>query len=218
MDASRRRFLAGASVALTGSLAGCVDAVTGDLEFSASPATVSDPVLQQTNYRRYRLREDSVSRQVGVGPITRTVRVNNAIAEYDQGLSLLGQRLQAAVFAVLSTPQVEVLGRTFNPVGDMTTDGLAEMIQSRYEGIGNVSKEAELGTTLLGQETTLTRYTADAQLVSTGLSVEIYLYVTAAVEAADDFVLAIAGHPVAAGAREQRVETLLGGIMHTDRA
>lgn len=213
MDASRRRFLAGASVALSGSLAGCA-AVTGDLEFGASAATVSDPVLQQTNYSRYRLREDTVAREVGFGPITKTVRVNNVIAEYDQALGLLGQRLQVAVFATLATPQVTFLGRTFNPVGEMSTDDLAEMIQSRYEGIGNVRQETELQATMLGQSTTLTRFTADAQLASTGISVEIYLYVTTAVEAGSDFVLAVAGHPVAAGTREEVVRTLLGGVRH----
>lgn len=218
MDTSRRRFLAGASVALSGSLAGCLDTVTGDLEFSATGATVTDPVLAQTNYSLYQRREETVTRQVGVGPVTRTVRAHNVVTEYDQGISLLGQRLQAAVFAVLSTPQVEVLGRTFNPVGDMTTDDLAETVQSRYEGIGNVSGGVDREGSLLGETTTLTRYTADAQLASTGVSVEIYLYVTTAVTAGSDYVLALAGHPVAAGAREARVRTLLGGVTHPDSA
>lgn len=216
MSPSRRRFLTGAGVALSGSLAGCVDAVTGDLTFDARAATVQPSTLRATNYRRYRVRTDAVTRRVGVGPVHRTVRVNNVVAEYDQGVSVLGRRVQAAVFAVLSTPRVTVLGRTFNPVGDMTTDDLVATVQSRYEGVENVSAVDETEATLLGQRTTLARYTADARLAESGLAVEVYLFVAAAVAAGPDFVLAIAAHPVALGPREARVRTLLDGATHAD--
>lgn len=212
MTLDRRRFLATSGAALAGGLAGCLDAVTGDLEFAAAPVRVSTSTLRRANYREVRVVEDPIVRRVGVGGLGRSVRVTNWISEYDQGVDLPFGRLQAAVFAALSTPVVRVLGRTFNPVAGMSTDDLAALVQSRYGAVRDVQREADLQVTLLGETVDATRYTARATLLDGGLSVDVYLYVTEAAEVGDDLVLGFAAHPRLVGTREGTVRTLLAGV------
>lgn len=216
MDIDRRRLLAGGGAALAASLSGCLGVVTGDraLAFAADPVRVAPAALRATNYGEYRVYQDTITRTVGAFGVDRTVEVENWVAEYDQGVDLPLGRLQAAVFATLSTPQVRVLGQRFNPVAGMSTDEIVALVQSRYEAVENVSKETDLSATLLGEETTLSRYTADARLVDGGVTLSVYLYVAGAVTAGEDFVLALAVHPRFAGTRIDRVRRLLAGVEH----
>jgi hypothetical protein len=212
MDRERRRFLAAGGAALAGGLAGCLDAVTGDLEFTADPVRVSEAALRQTGYREVRIAEQPVVREVDVAGVRRSVRVTNWISEYDQGIDLPFGRVQAAVFAALSTPMVRVLGRSFNPLADMNTDELAALVQSRYDAIRDVRPDTDLRVTLLGETVDATRYTGTATFPDSGLSIDVYLYVTAAAAVEDDLVLGVAGHPQLVGPREGPVRTLLAGV------
>lgn len=212
MDSTRRRFLGASGAALAVGLAGCLDAVTGELEFAADPVRVSAAALRQANYSEVRVTPDTLVREVGVAGVRRSIRVTNWVSEYDQGVDLPFGRLQAAVFAALSTPQIRVFGRSFNPVADTSTDDLAALVQSRYGGIRDVQRETSLRMTLLGQAVDATRYTARATLLDGGLSVDVYLYVTEAVEADDDLVLGFAAHPRPLGPREGTVRALLAGV------
>lgn len=219
MASSRRHLLAGAGAGLGGALAGCLDALTGGdpPTFEAEPARVAPAALDRTGYAEYRVRQDVLTRSVGALGLTREVRVHNWIAEYDRAVDLgplgLG-RLQAAVFAALATPQVELVGRTFNPVGGMSTDELAELVQEHYGGIRNVEPAATGRAAVLGRETTLGRYRGEARLLGAGLDLDVHLYLTEAVPSGTDFVVCVAAHPRAAGRREDAVRALLGGVRH----
>lgn len=217
MRVTRRELLAGTGVGLAASLAGCAGEVTAEgAAFGAVEASLSANVQSETGYTHHRTVEDTVSEQFERFGFTRTVDVTNVISEYDRAIDLgiLGMRLQAAVFATLSTPQVRILTRTFNPVAEMSSLEIAEMIQQRYENIHNATEDGVFTTEVAGQSTTVTRFTADAQLIELGQRIEIYLYVSEAVEVGDDFVLTIAAHPRAFGRAEDTVSALLAGIEH----
>ena len=217
MQPTRRELLAGAGTGLAVGLAGCSGQLTAEgAAFDAVEATLSASVQSDTGYSHHRTQPFTVTREFKRLGFTRSVEVKNVISEYDRAieLGLLGGRLQAAVFATLSTPQVSILGKSFNPVADMSTVEIAEMIQERYENVSDVREDDTFESAVGGNATTVTRFTARARLVAAGIGVDVYLYVSEAVEFGEDFVVTLAVHPQAFGEQRDTVETLMGGVEH----
>lgn len=212
MDRRRRQVLAGASAGLAVGLAGCLG---GPLEYDATAATVDRVALQEAGYDPYRTAEVVFERAFGPGPLERTLTVRSAVAEFDRAIELPAfGRLQAGVFAVMSTPQVRVLGHGFNPVGDMSTDQLAEAIQEHYGAIRQLTHDADLSMDLLESETPVTRFRGWADLLPTGAAIGIYLYVSEAVASEDDYVIGLAVHPRLVDPRDGTVSGLMEGVTH----
>ncbi|SMO33439.1 DUF6517 family protein [Halorubrum cibi] len=214
---TRRRALAVAGSLGIAGLAGCtaLDVVTGGdpVEFAAEAATVSDAALEETGYESQGVTDDVITREFEVAGQTRQVEVTNRIAEYDRGVDVLGQRFRGAVFAALSTPKVEVLGRTFNPVAEMDTDELATMLQDRYEGMSDVERVSEYATDVVGSETTVVEYEAESEVADAGVTVDLTLHVTEPIEVGEDFVVCLGGYPTAISDGDN-VRRLLNGVEH----
>jgi len=212
---SRRGLLAG-GVGLAAGLAGCAGLVGGDpTSFEAEAATVSDAALSETGYGEFRVRSETSTRTFEAGGRSQDVEVTSQVAEYDRAIEVLGERFQGAVFTVLSTPQVTVLGATFNPIGDMSNADLAALIQDRYDGIENVERaaDAEYATELLGTETRVVRYDADGAVADLGLTVDLRLHIADVIEAGEDFVVPLAAYPAAIDDGDA-VVALLNGVEH----
>lgn len=219
MNHTRRRLLAGAGSIGTASLAGCLGVLTGEeaVEFGASSAVVASATLEESGYRESRMSSGTVTREFGAAGQTREVEVTNRIAEYDRSVTLLTERIRGALFVVLSTPQVDILGETFNPVGDMSTDELVEMIQDRYDQIGAVSREDSRQTSLLGGSREIVTYRAEGEFLPVELPVslvELTLHVSEPVAVGGDFIVCVGVHP-----REiddtDAIDALLAGVEHT---
>lgn len=208
-----RRVVASLLVATLVLASGC-SFITGEsaLEFTANDTSVSQSAQSETGYEEARDTEQTITRNFSVADQSRTVKVTNKVAEYKRQVDLgpLGSS-EFARFTVLATPKVEVLGKTFNPVGDMSNAELATQIQTEYQTVENVEPAGERTTTMLGEETTVSKFSAEAQTVE-GQSVDVYLHV-AQVEDGDDFVLAIAVHPQQLDEQEN-VDRLLAGVQH----
>ncbi|WP_435095404.1 DUF6517 family protein [Halorubrum sp. N11] len=214
---TRRRALAAAGgVALAG-LAGCtaLDVATGEepAEFTAGTATVADATLSETGYGLNEVTENTQTREFDVAGSTREVRVTSKIAEYDKAVELFGERYQAAVFAVLATPRVEVLGQAFNPVGELSDQERAQLIVDRYEGVSNLERSSEYTTEILGTDADVVVYSGNGEIEGTGVSVELEFHVAEAVEAGDDYVIPLAAYPTVFGDGEN-VRRMLNGIEH----
>lgn len=212
---SRRRALAvGGAVGLS-ALAGCtaLDVATGDepAEFDSGTATVSDEALGETGYGLNDVTSETVTREFEAAGSTREVRVTNTVAEYDRAVELFGERYQAAVFAVLTTPQVEVLGQAFNPVADLTAEERAELIVSRYDDVSDLERGSEYTTEILDTDVDVVVYTANGEIAGSGVDVTIELHIGAPVEAGDDFVLPLAAYPEDFGDGET-VRRMINGI------
>jgi len=211
----RRALAAGGALGLTG-LAGCtaLDVATGGTaEFAAGTATVADATLSETGYELNEVTDEAVTQEFEVGGSTREVEVTNTAAEYDKAVELFGERYQAAVFAAVATPQVEVLGEAFNPIADLSPDERAALIADRYDGVSDLERGSEYTTAVLGSDAQVVVYSADAQIEDTGVSVELRFHVGAPVEAGSDFVLPIAAYPASFGDGEN-VRSMMNGIEH----
>lgn len=217
MTFTRRHVLATGAVVGMGLGAGCTRLTEGAL--SSTPATVGDDALAETGYGEHAVDELTIERTVGRFGLERTIEVHNWYAEYDRAIALdaIGStRLQAAVVAVLSTPRVSAFGRSFNPVGEYTTDELVELIQERYDELEAVERVDETIVSILDTETTVARYDARARLVEAGTTFDVAVQLSEPVEHGDDFVLGVAVYPQVAGLETESdaVRTLMAGIEH----
>lgn len=225
---SRRRYLS-AAVA-TGTLsatAGCLDGLpfVGDdpLTFIAESATVPPAVLEATGYEEQSVSDLTVTETFEVAGQRQRVEAINRLAEYDRSIDLgplsglTGGDERAALFVVLSTPQVEVLGQTFNPVGDMNAEELLELVQDHYEGIDDPVPVGEQEVEVAGMTTTVGAFETTAELAVIGQRITLTLMVAEAVPIDGDFVVVIGGYPSAiSGIEEDRFRTLAGAVVHGD--
>lgn len=217
MPLQRRTFLASCGVALSGTLAGCVGAVTGDepVEFAATEATVSTAALQDAGYEKRTIDDFVVAREVETAGITREVEVTNWRAEYERSLPLgpLGEP-PAAVVVALSTPQVDVLGRSFNPVAEMSSDDLVEEVQGRYEAVQNAERVDTATLSILDADVAVTRYEAEAKLLPLDATIDVYLHVSEPIDHGDDFVVCVGAYPQLIPGEGGTVNDLFRAVTH----
>jgi len=204
---------------------GCLDAVpflgSDPMAFSAAPSTVPAAVREAAGYEETNRSELEIERTVEAAGQTQQVVVTNQLVEYGKGVDFgpldlpIAGRVQAAIVTALTTPQVDVLGRTFNPVADMSAADLAAMVQSRYEGLDDVEQVGEETATVAGSPTTVGEFETRAQLVGPGVGVDLTLHISQAVAVGSDLVVAVGGYPSLARRRERDdVFSMFDGIEH----
>ncbi|MDX1744826.1 MAG: DUF6517 family protein [Halobacteriales archaeon] len=193
---------------------GCLGVPTGSepLEFTASQPSVSDAALSQTGYQEQEVREEPLERTVTVAGQERTVKVTNWVSTYARQVSLgpLGEQ-ELGVFVVLTTPEVEVLGRTFNPVGDMSNRELLAQIQGNYQGLQVGERVGSKQIQILGQGTTLETFSGTATVEGQQIDIRIRI---ARVTHEGDFVIAVGIYPTQLQGEAGRIETLMGAVSH----
>lgn len=211
---SRRRYLAAAGS--VGLLAGCLDLIRGEtLEFSASPSRVNQEALDATGYELKSQSEMEIERTFEAAGQSRDVLVTNVVTEYNKSVDMgpFGEA-EGALFTSLTTPQVDVLDREFNPVEDMSAEELAGMVQEQYDGIENLRNEGETEIRIQGEPTTQTKFRADADFE--GSPIETFLHVSEAVEMGDDFVVTVAAYPELTPGEEENVLGMMEAVEPDD--
>ncbi len=208
----RRTLLAGLGVAGLGSLAGCLGVVGMD-EHESTPGGVDPDALEATGYDGPDVEDVVVREALEAGPLSEEVTVVNHLTEYDRSVGIGPlEAARAAVFVVLSTPKVGALGRNVNPVEEMSADELVDLLESNYDDVENVDREGDDDVTILDQETTQTRFAAEADFE--GVSLDVYLHVSEAVETDDDLLVTIGIYPQELRTEEEsNVETLMKGVV-----
>lgn len=212
-DITRRTVLGGVVAGLTAT-SGCLGVVTGStsLTFEADPAHVREETLSETGYERAEERSPTVSREFTVAGQTREVEVTNHLSLYEKAADLgpLG-RQKVALFALFTTPKIEIADRTFNPVGELSTEELLEQFQSRYEGLTIGDKVGSETVRTLGTDVTVEKYEGSTTIQ--GQRIDIYLHV-ARFEHGDDFVVGLGSYPKRLDGEEESVRSLIAGIQH----
>ncbi len=209
---NRRHFLAGAGAFGLASLSGCLG-LAGLDEHEATPGGVNADTREGTGYEQVGIEELPVEESVGVGPVTESVRVANYMTEHEKTVDMgpLGEQ-RGAVFMILSTPQIGIPNYQFNPVEDMSTRELVDLVDDNYDGISDIEHQEDYSMTILEQETTATRFTASAQF--DGEDVDVYLHVSEAVETDDDLLVTIGVYPQQVQFEEEdNVDALMTGVI-----
>ncbi|WP_121821537.1 DUF6517 family protein [Halostella salina] len=214
MTLSRRAFgglVTGAIVAGSG----CLGFILGNeaQEFEASAATAGDASLEETEYEAAGEQESErmeIDRTFSAANQERQVVAVNYMSEYDRSVSVLSVEQRAAVFVAFSTPKVEILGETFNPIEEMSNRDLIQQVQGKY---GGMEVGDEVGTTdvsTLGETVTLSKFEGQADL--DGTTVDVYIHI-GQVDHDGDYVVPIAVYPRQLD-EEENVVALVEGLEH----
>ncbi len=208
----RRTAVAVAFAALIAT-SGCLGILGGDgVEVSASQATVSEDALQETGYEEVSVEESEVTREFSAAGQSRNVTVTNWVAMYERTVDVpvIGEQ-RAAVFGAFASPEVSVLGQSFNPIDDYSERDLAELAQQQYDGlsVGQTASTREM--TVLNESTEVTKFEGTAEI--SGQSVDVYIHVTK-VKHDGDHVVAVAIYPQDLDGEQERVDALLTGLEH----
>ena len=203
----------GAGAALSAA-AGCLGVLTGEepLTFEASRATVRQSALDDTGYAEDEVSRMPISREFSAAGQTREVEVTNWLARYERSLDLgpLGEQ-EIGLFVVLSTPQVRILDRTFNPVGDMSNRELLQQVQGRFEGFSVGSRADTRTLRVLGSDVDVDKFEATATY--SGQEIELFVHV-ATVGHGEDFVVPIAVYPQRLPGEQDRAAQLYRNLEH----
>lgn len=192
---TRRKCLAAAGTLTGVSVAGCTDLIFGDeLEFEASYSRVAQSALDDTGYELDDRTDQVIEQTVEAGGESQDVVVTNKLVEYHNSIDMgpLGQQ-EGAIFTSLTTPQVRVLGQEFNPIDEMETDEIAQMIQEEYDEVENLREDGSSEVVINDEPVTQTRYLADG--VFEGSPAELAVHISEAVEMGDDFVVGVGVYP-----------------------
>ena len=214
MNGFRQTAMA-ATVALLVVTSGCIGFLAGDkpLSVESTEASVSSSTLEDAGYEHNRTTTVTVERTFEAAGQSRDVVATNYLTEYEKSVDLgaMGGERKAAVFVAFTTPKVEVLGKTFNPVGDMSNRELLGQLQSRYDSIEVGQQSGSDTVSVLGTEATVERFDGQARIG--GTSVDIYVHVTK-IEHGDDYVIAVGVYPQRLDGERENVLRLVSGLQH----
>jgi hypothetical protein len=207
-----RKLLAGTLLAVLVLTSGCLGFILGDsLAFSANKATVGNEALSNAGYEKASVEKKSVKRTFEAAGQSREVEVTNWIAQYEKSVGVAGiAEGTVSKFVVLSSPKVEVAGKTFNPLKKYSDRKLVERFVSGYANVDNPEKTGSKAVTMLGTKTEVSEFTTTAK--SNGATVEVSIHVTK-VQHGDDIVVAMAVYPKKIDESES-VYRLIEGIEH----
>lgn len=211
---NRRHFLAGTGALGLASVSGCLGVVGLD-EHEATPAGVDADTREGTGYEQQIPEEREIEETLEAGPISETVRVTNYLTEHEKAVDLgpLGEQ-RAAVFMVLTTPQISVPGAQFNPVDDMSPEELADLVADNYDEMDDIDHQEDYSLSILDQSTTVSKFEASARFE--GEDVDVDLHVSEAVETDDDLLVTLGVYPQEVAAEEEgNVEALMQGVVET---
>ncbi|KDE58800.1 hypothetical protein EL22_02510 [Halostagnicola sp. A56] len=190
---NRRSLLAGAAVLGTTSVAGCLGTF-GMAEHEASPASVDESARQDTGYEQTGVTEDTIEQSVDLAVFSQEVSVTNYITEHEKSVTVGPLTMDGGGgFLVVATPQASVLGQELNPVSDMSPKELIERVEGSYAGMENVTHQEDGSVTILDQETTQSRFTANSSY--NGSDVEVSIHISEAVETEEDLLVTVGVYP-----------------------
>ena len=210
----RRREVLATGIALTVASSGCLGILTGSeaLTREASPATVAQATLSETDYELKDSSEQRIERTVTVAGQERDVVAVNQVEQYHKALSVpvLGE-VEAGVFAAVSTPAFDIAGQTMSPVKRMSNEELAKLMQQQYSDFSIGSKVGEQSVSTLGKSVPVGKFEAQASLQ--GESVDVYLHV-GKVKHGSDFVIVVGVYPRQFDGEEENIVALIRGLEH----
>jgi len=210
----RKRLVAVLMLSVLVVSSGCIGFLTGSeaLTFEADPAATAESAASSAGYESNGTRTQVVEREFSAAGQTRTVEAASKVTTYEKTIDipLLGSA-KLGVCTVVSSPAVEIAGETFNPIGDYSNDRLVRFIASSYDGLDGVEQVSQRQITVLGTETTVTKYSATAPFQ--GEDVDVFVHVTK-VRDGEDFVVALGIYPQRLDGEEENIISMTRAAEH----
>ncbi|MDZ7730995.1 MAG: DUF6517 family protein [Natrialbaceae archaeon] len=216
MELQRRAMLGlwGVGLVTTGGCMGLLEDVT---THRSTEATVASEAHDQAGFEHVRT-EELVEEREFAG---QTVEVTNFVSEYSRTIGVAGPlAAETAIFAALTSPQVSVAGRDFNPLDGMSNRDIAEFVQEHYEDFSVDDRIAERSVSTLGTEVTVETFSGSATVVG-GQEAPVRPEV-GRLEHAGDHVIVLGVYPDSPGGlsaydptgEQARITTMIEGIQH----
>lgn len=198
-------------------LSGCLDFVrgSGPLDFEAGEIHVEDEPLAAADYRFEEVEEVVLEREFEAGERRRNVVVTNTQAKYIKEVPLepIGA-VDAAVFSAVATPSVSLLGREYNPLGDLEPDELAELVQDRYAGIRSIEHAEYRRIGVANHFTTVGLYEGEARFRRQ--PIDIRMCISEAVPFRETLAIGVGIYPDMLDGEDTHVLRLISGIRPAD--
>lgn len=194
MQTNRRTFLATTAGATLAATAGCLGFLDDATTFEAQQAATAEATASEGNYVPQEPRKLEAERTFSVADQEQTVKVVNWVAEYYKTIDvppLSGQR--AGVFAAVSTPQVEILGESFNPLADASPRDIISRFQQQYEGMTVGDRTGQTTLSALGGSALTSTFEGSATIQ--GQQVDTNFVVSESVENEGDHVVSLGVFP-----------------------
>ena len=208
----RRALIGGVGGAALAGLAGCLGTVGMDYH-EATPGGVSADAREETGYEQIGVEEIVIEESADLFVTQAEVEAVNYLTEHEKTVSF-GPLMEqpAAVFFVLTTPQISILGQELNPIEDMSSAELIELVEDNYDDISNVRHDEDETVTILDQETTHSRFEADATF--DGYDHRVDIHVSESIQTDDSHLVTIGVHPQELrGQEEGNVRTLVEAVI-----
>jgi hypothetical protein len=204
-------------IAVSLATAGCLGFLSGTTDVTASPALVEDATASDGGYERASTTESTVNRTFSGGGEERTVRVTNWAVEYHKtvGVGVLADQ-KAAVFATFASPEVSVLGQSFNPLSELGTTDLASRMQGQYQGLSVGDEVDRVQVSVLESRTNVSTFEGTAEF--DGQAVDVFVVVSEPVKHEGDYVLTMSVYPQQMDGEHQTVVELMRNLDHPANA
>lgn len=182
-----------------GALSGCSTAAElagdGPIERTAAPAILPESAVSGTDYKLSLQDQRTIEREVSAAGQQRTIIATNQVSLYPKAV---GELARGSQFGVVSTPGFTIAGQTLNPAAKWSNEELLDTVSSQFSGLSEPSEESTLTKTMLGTETTITKFDATANFG--GREFDIYIYTGSIVherneEGQSDVVIGAGGYP-----------------------
>ncbi|MFC4249046.1 DUF6517 family protein [Natribaculum luteum] len=213
---SRRSLLAAGATGALALSAGCLGVVLGNepLEFHASRVAPTEEVLSETGYEEHESTNETYREEVDVG-VTREISASYWRSIYTKAVEIQGTAQEAATFAAVSVPGMDVLGTDYNPLSELDNeellDQLREQIDGTYDGLRDVRHDETIELEILGETRDVDRFLATTDLEGQEIEVAVLL---AAFDHDGDLLVLLGGHPEMLPDEGVDLEVLMESIEH----
>jgi hypothetical protein len=106
---------------------------------------------------------------------------------------------------------VDVVGQTFNPISDTSTQEVLSQFESQYEGLSVGDRVENRSVSALGSQRTLQQY--DGTATFSGTEVDVYVH-AAKFQYEGDYIVAVGIYPQRLDGEAENVVALTEGLEH----
>jgi len=216
MTFSRREVLAGGATVGLVLTAGCLDFVRGDgpLEFDAERVAPSDSALDATEYEEQSVDSEMIEETIDVG-VEREVRASFWVSTYTKDVEFQGEQREAGLFAAVSLPAMSVLGQSFNPLDELSSEELLEEFLSEadgeYDAVGDLDLEESFALEILGDDRLCEVFVGETEIDGEPIEITISL---SSFEHEDDLIVLLGSYPDLLADEGPNIEELMESVEH----